>query len=84
MLLNLEDNAVRFRLGVLRADHLLSAQLAVSNNISIVPLPAKCPELSPRENMLMAMNMPEHGRSILYGVIILGLLLLHSRDSGES
>lgn len=35
-------------------------------------------------SVLMAMNMPEYGRSILYGVIILGLLLLYGRETGES
>jgi ribose transport system permease protein len=35
-------------------------------------------------SVLMAMNMPEYGRSILYGVIILALLLLYGRDTGES
>jgi ribose transport system permease protein len=34
-------------------------------------------------SVLMAMNMPEYGRSIIYGVIILGLLLLYGREAGE-
>ncbi|MET3712480.1 hypothetical protein ABIC65_003198 [Sphingomonas trueperi] len=29
----------------------MTAQLAVPGNISIVPLPAKCPELNPQENV---------------------------------
>jgi len=29
----------------------LSARLNVPNNITIVPLPAKCPELNPQENV---------------------------------
>jgi transposase len=29
----------------------LSARLIVPNNITIVPLPAKCPELNPQENI---------------------------------
>ncbi|MBV9654161.1 MAG: ABC transporter permease, partial [Acetobacteraceae bacterium] len=35
-------------------------------------------------SVLMAMNMPEYGRSIIYGVIILALLLLYGRETGES
>ncbi len=35
-------------------------------------------------SVLMAMNMPEYGRSIIYGVIILVLLLLYGREAGES
>ncbi len=34
-------------------------------------------------SVLMAMNMPEYGRSIIYGVIILVLLLLYGRDTEE-
>ena len=34
-------------------------------------------------SVLMAMNMPEYGRSIIYGVIILALLLLYGREAGE-
>ena len=34
-------------------------------------------------SVLMAMNMPEYGRSIIYGVIILVLLLLYGREAGE-
>jgi ribose transport system permease protein len=34
-------------------------------------------------SVLMAMNMPEYGRSIIYGVIILLLLLLYGREAGE-
>ena len=34
-------------------------------------------------SVLMAMNMPEYGRSIIYGVIILALLLLYGREPGE-
>jgi len=30
------------------------------------------------------MNMPEYGRSIIYGVIILVLLLLYGREEGEA
>ena len=31
----------------------------------------------------MALNMPEYGRSITYGVIILALLLLYGREADE-
>jgi ribose transport system permease protein len=34
-------------------------------------------------SVLMAMNMPEYGRSIVYGVIILLLLLLYGRERDE-
>ncbi|HEY3846903.1 MAG TPA: ABC transporter permease [Acetobacteraceae bacterium] len=34
-------------------------------------------------SVLMAMNMPEYGRSIIYGVIILALLLLYGRETSE-
>ena len=34
-------------------------------------------------SVLMAMNMPEYGRSIIYGVIILALLLLYGRETEE-
>lgn len=34
-------------------------------------------------SVLMALNMPEYGRSIIYGVIILALLLLYGREPGE-
>jgi len=34
-------------------------------------------------SVLMAMNMPEYGRSIVYGVIILALLLLYGRETEE-
>ena len=32
-------------------------------------------------SVLMALNMPQYGRSIIYGVIILGLLLLYGREA---
>lgn len=35
-------------------------------------------------SVLMAMNMPQYGRSIIYGVIILVLLLLYGREARES
>ena len=35
-------------------------------------------------SVLLAMNMAEYGRSIIYGVIILVLLLLYGRESRES
>lgn len=35
-------------------------------------------------SVLMALNMPEYGRSIIYGVIILALLLLYGREAGEA
>ena len=35
-------------------------------------------------SVLMALNMPEYGRSIIYGVIILALLLLYGRETGEA
>ena len=31
----------------------------------------------------MAMNMPEYGRSIIYGVVILALLLVYGRQEVE-
>jgi len=34
-------------------------------------------------SVLMALNMPEYGRSITYGVIILALLLLYGREADE-
>ena len=34
-------------------------------------------------SVLNALNMPEYGRSIIYGVIILALLLLYGREAGE-
>ena len=34
-------------------------------------------------SVLMAINMPEYGRSITYGVIILALLLLYGREADE-
>ncbi len=34
-------------------------------------------------SVLMALNMPEYGRSIIYGVIILALLLLYGREPGD-
>jgi ribose transport system permease protein len=35
-------------------------------------------------SVLMALNMPQYGRSIIYGVIILALLLLYGREERES
>ena len=35
-------------------------------------------------SVLMAMNMPEYGRNIIYGVIILVLLLLYGREAGDA
>ena len=34
-------------------------------------------------SVLLAMNMPEYGRNIIYGVIILALLLLYGREAGD-
>jgi ribose transport system permease protein len=34
-------------------------------------------------SVLLAMNMPDYGRSIVYGVIILGLLLAYGREEQE-
>lgn len=34
-------------------------------------------------SVLMALNMPEYGRSIIYGVVILVLLLLYGREEAE-
>lgn len=34
-------------------------------------------------SVLLAMNMPDYGRSVIYGVIILGLLLLFGREERE-
>ena len=46
---------------------------SVAGSISLVAL----------VSVLMAMNMPEYGRSIIYGVVILVLLLLYGRESQE-
>ena len=46
---------------------------AVAGSISLVAL----------ISVLNAMNMPEYGRSIIYGVIILALLLLYGREADE-
>ncbi len=35
-------------------------------------------------SVLLAMNMPDYGRSIIYGVIILVLLLLYGREAPEA
>jgi ribose transport system permease protein len=35
-------------------------------------------------SVLMAMNMPEYGRNIIYGVVILVLLLLYGREEEEA
>jgi ribose transport system permease protein len=35
-------------------------------------------------SVLLAMNMPDYGRSIIYGIVILVLLLLYGREEGES
>lgn len=35
-------------------------------------------------SVLMAMNMPDYGRSIIYGVVILVLLLLYGREEPEA
>ncbi|HLI11250.1 MAG TPA: ABC transporter permease [Alphaproteobacteria bacterium] len=35
-------------------------------------------------SVLLAMNMPEYGRNIIYGVVILVLLLLYGREEAES
>jgi ribose transport system permease protein len=34
-------------------------------------------------SVLLALNMPEYGRSIVYGVVILALLLLYGREEAE-
>ncbi len=34
-------------------------------------------------SVLLAMNMPDYGRSIVYGLIILVLLLLYGREEEE-
>lgn len=34
-------------------------------------------------SVLLALNMPDYGRSIIYGVVILALLLLYGRDQRE-
>ncbi len=47
---------------------------AVAGSISLVTL----------ISVLMAMDMPEYGRSIIYGVIILSLLLLYGREGDEA
>ncbi len=35
-------------------------------------------------SVLMAVNMPEYGRNVVYGVVLLVLLLLYGREAGES
>jgi ribose transport system permease protein len=35
-------------------------------------------------SVLQAMNMPEYGRSIIYGVVILLILLLYGRERREA
>ena len=35
-------------------------------------------------SVLLALNMPDYGRSIIYGIVILALLLLYGREEGES
>ena len=35
-------------------------------------------------SVLLALNMPQYGRSIIYGLIILALLLLYGRDTEET
>ncbi len=47
---------------------------AVAGSISLVTL----------VSVLMAMDMPEYGRNIVYGVIILSLLLLYGRERAET
>ena len=47
---------------------------SVAGSISLVAL----------VSVLLAMNMPEYGRNIIYGVIILILLLLYGREPGEA
>ncbi len=47
---------------------------AVAGSISLVAL----------VSVLMAMNMPEYGRNIIYGVIILVLLLLYGREQADA
>ena len=34
-------------------------------------------------SVLLALNMPDYGRSIVYGLIILGLLLAYGREEKE-
>ena len=34
-------------------------------------------------SVLLALNMPEYGRSIVYGIVILALLLLYGREQAE-
>jgi ribose transport system permease protein len=34
-------------------------------------------------SVLLALNMPDYGRSIIYGVVILVLLLLYGREQRE-
>jgi ribose transport system permease protein len=35
-------------------------------------------------SVLQAMNMPEYGRSIVYGVVVLLVLLLYGRERREA
>ena len=35
-------------------------------------------------SVLQAMNMPEYGRSIVYGVVVLLILLLYGREERET
>jgi ribose transport system permease protein len=34
-------------------------------------------------SVLLAMNMPDYGRNIIYGIVILVLLLLYGREERE-
>jgi ribose transport system permease protein len=35
-------------------------------------------------SVLLAFNMPDYGRSIIYGVVILALLLLYGREEDSA
>jgi ribose transport system permease protein len=50
---------------------------------SYVGAAAGAASLTALVSVLLAMNMPDYGRSILYGVVILVLLLLYGREESE-
>jgi len=51
---------------------------------SYVGAAAGAASLTALVSVLLAMNMPDYGRSILYGVVILVLLLLYGREEKDS
>jgi ribose transport system permease protein len=51
---------------------------------SYVGAAAGAASLTALVSVLLALNMPDYGRSIIYGVVILVLLLLYGREESES